>query len=224
MKRYISEFIGTFSMVFCGCGAMTINEVTGGTVTHVGIGLTWGLIVMAMIYAFGETSGAHFNPAVTIAFAYAKKFAWKEVPKYIIVQILGAFVASGILLFLFPESEFLGSTIPKVDVWRAFVLELLLTFFLMVTIINVSTGSKEIGVIAGIAIGGVVLLEAIFAGPITNASMNPARSLGPNIVSGNIEGLWLYLVAPVLGALLAVVSCKLVKDDNCCDESLNNNC
>lgn len=211
-------------MVFCGCGAMTINEVTGGTVTHVGIGLTWGLIVMAMIYAFGETSGAHFNPAVTIAFAYAKKFAWKEVPKYIIVQILGAFVASGILLFLFPESEFLGSTIPKVDVWRAFVLELLLTFFLMVTIINVSTGSKEIGVIAGIAIGGVVLLEAIFAGPITNASMNPARSLGPNIVSGNIEGLWLYLVAPVLGALLAVVSCKLVKDDNCCDESLNNNC
>ena len=224
MKRYISEFIGTFSMVFCGCGAMTINEVTGGTVTHVGIGLTWGLIVMAMIYAFGETSGAHFNPAVTIAFAYAKKFAWKEVPKYIIVQILGAFVASGVLLFLFPESEFLGSTIPKVDVWRAFVLELLLTFFLMVTIINVSTGSKEIGVIAGIAIGGVVLLEAIFAGPITNASMNPARSLGPNIVSGNIEGLWLYLVAPVLGALLAVVSCKLVKDDNCCDESLNNNC
>ena len=224
MKRYISEFIGTFSMIFCGCGAMTINEVTGGTVTHVGIGLTWGLIVMAMIYAFGETSGAHFNPAVTIAFAYAKKFAWKEVPKYIIVQILGAFVASGILLFLFPESEFLGSTIPKVDVWRAFVLELLLTFFLMVTIINVSTGSKEIGVIAGIAIGGVVLLEAIFAGPITNASMNPARSLGPNIVSGNIEGLWLYLVAPVLGALLAVVSCKLVKDDNCCDESLNNNC
>ena len=224
MKRYISEFIGTFSMVFCGCGAMTINEVTGGTVTHVGIGLTWGLIVMAMIYAFGETSGAHFNPAVTIAFAYAKKFAWKEVPKYIIVQILGAFVASGILLFLFPDSEFLGSTIPKVDVWRAFVLELLLTFFLMVTIINVSTGSKEIGVIAGIAIGGVVLLEAIFAGPITNASMNPARSLGPNIVSGNIEGLWLYVVAPILGALLAVVSCKLVKDDNCCDESLNNNC
>ena len=219
MKRYISEFIGTFSMVFCGCGAMTINEVTGGTVTHVGIGLTWGLIVMAMIYAFGETYGAHFNTAVTIAFAYAKKFAWKEVPKYIIVQILGAFVASGILLFLFPESEFLGSTIPKVDVWRAFVLELLLTFFLMVTIINVSTGSKEIGVIAGIAIGGVVLLEAIFAGPITNASMNPARSLGPNIVSGNIEGLWLYLVAPVLGALLAVVSCKLVKDNNCCDES-----
>ena len=203
-------------MVFCGTGAMTINEVTGGEVTHVGIGLTWGLIVMAMIYAFGETSGAHFNPAVTIAFAYAKKFAWKEVPKYITAQVLGAFGASLVLLFLFPDSELLGSTIPKIDVWRAFVLELLLTFFLMVVIINVSTGSKEMGVIAGIAIGGVVLLEATFAGPITNASMNPARSLAPNIVSGNIQGLWVYMIAPVLGALLAVVSCKLIKEDNCC--------
>jgi aquaporin NIP len=218
MKKYISEFIGTFSMIFCGTGAMTINEITGGEVTHVGIAITWGLIVMSMIYAFGETSGAHFNPAVTIAFAYAKKFSWKEVPKYIIAQILGAFTASLILLFLFPTSEFLGATIPTIDVWRAFVLELLLTFFLMVVIINVSTGSKEMGVIAGIAIGAVVLLEAMFAGPITNASMNPARSLAPNIVSGNIQGLWLYIIAPILGALLAVVSCKLIKDDNCCDD------
>ena len=217
MKKYISEFLGTFSMIFCGTGAMTINEVTGGDVTHVGIGITWGLIVMAMIYAFGETSGAHFNPAVSIAFAYAKKFAWKEVPKYIISQILGAFTASLILWFLFPESEFLGSTIPSVDVWRAFVMELLLTFFLMLVIINVSTGSKEMGIIAGIAVGAVVLLEALFAGPITNASMNPARSLAPNIVSGNIESLWLYMIAPVLGAILAVISCKLIKDDNCCD-------
>jgi aquaporin Z len=216
MKKYISEFIGTFSLIFCGTGAMTVNEVTGGDVTHVGIAITWGLIVMAMIYAFGETSGAHFNPAVSIAFAYAKKFSWKEVPKYIIAQVLGAFAASLVLWFLFPTSEFLGATIPTVDVWRAFVMEILLTFFLMVVIINVSTGSKEIGVVAGIAIGAVVLLEAMFAGPITNASMNPARSLAPNIVSGNIEGLWLYMVAPVLGALLAVVSCKLVKDDNCC--------
>jgi aquaporin NIP len=219
MKKYISEFIGTFSMIFCGTGAMTVNEVTGGQVTHVGIAITWGLIVMAMIYAFGETSGAHFNPAVSIAFAFAKKFAWKEVPKYIIAQILGAFAASLVLWFLFPESETLGATIPTVDVWRAFVLELLLTFFLMVVIINVSTGSKEMGIIAGIAVGGVVLLEAMFAGPITNASMNPARSIAPNIVSGNIEGLWLYILAPILGALLAVVSCKLIKEDNCCDEA-----
>ncbi|MBT4678414.1 MAG: MIP family channel protein [Flavobacterium sp.] len=218
MKNYIAEFIGTFAMVFCGTGAMTINEVTGGDVTHVGIGITWGLIVMAMIYAFGEISGAHFNPAVSIAFAYAKKFSWKEVPKYIFFQTAGAFAASLLLMWLFPKSELLGATIPSVDVWRAFVLELILTFFLMVVIINVSTGSKETGMMAGIAIGGVVLLEALFAGPITNASMNPARSLAPNIVSGNIEGLWLYILAPIIGALLAVVSCKFVKHENCCDE------
>ena len=205
-------------MVFCGTGAMTINEVTGGDVTHVGIGITWGLIVMAMIYAFGEISGAHFNPAVSIAFAYAKKFSWKEVPTYIFFQIAGAFAASLLLMWLFPKSELLGATIPSVDIWRAFVLELILTFFLMVVIINVSTGSKEVGMMAGIAIGGVVLLEALFAGPITNASMNPARSLAPNIISGNIEGLWLYILAPITGALLAVVSCKFVKHENCCDE------
>ena len=218
MKNYISEFIGTFAMIFCGTGAMTINEVTGGDVTHVGIGITWGLIVMAMIYAFGEISGAHFNPAVSIAFAYAKKFSWKEVPKYIFFQVTGAFAASLLLMWLFPKSELLGATIPTVDVWRAFVLELILTFFLMVVIINVSTGSKEVGMMAGIAIGSVVLLEALFAGPITNASMNPARSLAPNIVSGNIKGLWLYILAPIIGALLAVVSCKFVKHENCCDE------
>jgi aquaporin Z len=218
MKNYIAEFIGTFAMIFCGTGAMTINEITGGDVTHVGIGITWGLIVMAMIYAFGEISGAHFNPAVSIAFAYAKKFSWKEVPKYIFFQVAGAFAASLLLMWLFPKSELLGATIPAVDVWRAFVLELILTFFLMVVIINVSTGSKEIGMMAGIAIGSVVLLEALFAGPITNASMNPARSLAPNIVSGNIEGLWLYILAPIIGAILAVVSCKFVKHENCCDE------
>ena len=218
MKNYISEFIGTFAMIFCGTGAMTINEVTGGDVTHVGIGITWGLIVMAMIYAFGEISGAHFNPAVSISFAYAKKFSWKEVPKYIFFQVAGAFAASLLLMWLFPKSELLGATIPTVDVWRAFVLELILTFFLMVVIINVSTGSKEVGMMAGIAIGSVVLLEALFAGPITNASMNPARSLAPNIVSGNIKGLWLYILAPIIGALLAVVSCKFVKHENCCDE------
>ncbi len=217
MKKYISEFMGTFAMVFCGTGAMTINEITGGEVTHVGIAITWGLIVMAMIYAFAEISGAHFNPAVTIAFAYAKKFSWKEVPKYILVQVLGAIAASIVLWILFPNSEFFGATIPSIDVWRAFILELLLTYFLMLVIINVSTGSKEIGTMAGVAIGGVVLLEAMFAGPVTKASMNPARSIAPALISGHLEHLWLYILAPIIGAVLAVVSCKLVKDTGCCD-------
>ena len=217
MKKYISEIIGTFALIFCGTGAMTIDEITHGSdITHIGVAITWGLIVMAMIYAFGELSGAHFNPAVTIAFAYAKKFDWNEVPKYIIAQFIGALLASGILWILFPESEYYGATIPVLEPWRAFILELLLTFFLMVTIINVSTGSKEVGVMAGIAIGGVVLLEAMFAGPMTKASMNPTRSIAPAIVSGHTEHIWLYIFAPIIGALLAVVSCKLVKSDDCC--------
>jgi len=218
LKRYIAEAIGTFSLVFCGTGAIIINEHTGGTITNLGIAFTFGLIIMGMIYALGEISGAHFNPAVTIAFAYAKKFPWKEVPFYCISQIVGAFAASGILLFLFPENELLGTTLPQIDVLRVFIFEIILTFFLMLVIINVSTGSKEIGVMAGISIGGIVLLDALFAGPITGASMNPARSISPAIVSGHLEHLWLYIVAPILGALLAVLSCKLVKDDQCCDD------
>jgi len=218
MKKYIAELIGTFTMIFCGCGAMTVNEITNGSITHVGVAITWGLVVMSMIYAFGETSGAHFNPAVTFGFAYAKKFPWKEVPKYFVAQAIGAFLACLFLWLLFPESETLGSTFPAEGFapYKAFVFELLLTFFLMVVIINVSTGSKELGTMAGIAVGSVILLEAMFAGPMTKASMNPIRSLAPAIVSGNLQHLWLYLTAPFLGAFLAVMSCSLIKNDNCC--------
>ena len=218
-KRFISEIIGTFALVFCGTGAMVINDFTGGTVTHVGVAITFGLIVMGMIYAFGDISGAHMNPAVTIGFAYAKKFPWKEVPAYVLAQLIGAFLASGILLYLFPESQTLGATMPGLSALKVFILEIILSFFLMVVIINVSTGSKEIGVVAGIAIGSVVLLEAMFAGPITGASMNPARSIAPAVVSGNIADLWIYILAPIIGCVLAVVSCKLVKDEQCCDEN-----
>lgn len=217
-KNYIAEALGTFILVFCGTASMAVNEITGGAVTHVGIGITWGFVVIAMIYAFGEISGAHFNPAVTIAFAFAKKFSWKQVPIYIISQTIGAIVASLLVLFLFPESTTLGGTQPMLPVHKAFVLELLLTFFLMLVIINVSTGSKETGMMAGIAIGGMVMLEALFAGPMTNASMNPVRSFAPALVSGNLTNLWLYIIAPILGAIIAVSSCKWVKPDNCCEQ------
>jgi aquaporin Z len=218
-KRFISEIIATFALVFCGTGAMVINDFTGGTVSHVGVAMTFGLIVMGMIYAFGDISGAHMNPAVTIAFAYAKKFSWKEVPAYVLAQFIGAFLASGILLYLFPESQTLGATLPGLSAMKVFILEIILSFFLMVVIINVSTGSKEIGVVAGIAIGSVVLLEAMFAGPVTGASMNPARSIAPAVVSGNLADIWIYIFAPIIGCLLAVVSCKTVKDDACCDQN-----
>jgi len=218
MKKLIAEFLGTFSMVFCGCGAMTINEITNGSISHVGVAITWGLIVMAMIYAFGETSGAHFNPAVTIGFAFAKKFDWTDVPKYIFAQAIGAIFAAFLLWFLFPESQFLGETTPAHGFlpYKAAILEFLLTFFLMVVIINVSTGSKEIGTMAAIAVGGVILLEAMFAGPMTKASMNPIRSIAPALFTGNFQYIWLYIIAPILGAIAAVSSCKLVKDDQCC--------
>lgn len=220
MKRYISEFIGTFTLVFCGCASMAVNEITGGAVTHVGIGVTWGFIVIALIYAFGDISGAHLNPAVSIAFAFAKKFEWSEVPKYFLAQFLGGLLASYILKFLFPTSEFLGGTHVSelIDPVRGFVIEFLLTFFLMLVIINVSTGSKEVGIVAGIAIGGVVMIEALFAGPMTNASMNPVRSLAPAIASLKFDDLWIYIAGPILGALAAVSSCKLVKEDQCCSE------
>lgn len=219
MKRKLfSEFIGTFILIFCGTGAMTINEVTNGAVTHVGVAITWGLVVMAMIYALGDISGAHLNPAVTIAFAYAKKFSWNHVFPYIATQLVGALTASAFLWYLFPASTDLGSTVPSIAPFKAFIIEILLTYILMLVIINVSTGSKEIGTMAGIAIGGVILFEAMFAGPVTKASMNPARSLAPAIFSSNFKDLWIYLTAPVLGALLAVMSCKILKSPNCCED------
>jgi aquaporin Z len=201
------EFLGTYAMVFCGTAAMAVNEING-SISHVGVAITWGLIVMAMIYAFGELSGAHFNPAVTVGFALSGRFAWKNVPIYIVMQVIAATLASITVKYLLPESEFIGASIPSIDATRAFVLESILTFILMIVIIHISTGSKEIGPVAGLAVGSVILLEAMFAGPLTNASMNPARSLGPALVSGHVQPLWIYLTAPFLGASLAVVTAK----------------
>lgn len=207
-RKYISEIIGTFAMIFCGTGAMTINEVTNGNVTHVGIAITWGFIVMAMIYTFGATSGAHFNPAVTIALATANKFEWKQVTPYILAQCIGAILASGLLCYLFPTSEFLGGTLPSLDPIKAFIIELFLTYILMLTIIHIATSNAPTNILAGFVIGSVVLLEAMFAGPMTNASMNPARSLAPAIFSGHWEHQWLYMIAPPTGALLAIFTWK----------------
>ena len=216
MQRYISEFIGTFALVFCGSGAVIMNDVSGGTVTHVGIAITFGLIVMAMIYSIGEISGAHINPAVTIAFWASGRFDKKDVLPYITAQMIGALLASSVLYLLFPLHETQGATLPFGSAMQSFILEVILTFILMFVIIKVSTGSKETGTMAGIAIGGVVGLEAMFAGPITGASMNPARSIAPAIFSGNFEHLWLYIAAPIIGALLAIVACRAIKGKECC--------
>ena len=204
MRKYIAEFIGTFILIFCGTGAMVIDQQTGGAVTHVGVSITWGLVVMSLIYSLGNTSGCHINPAVSIAFTLAGRFKARLLPGYVISQIAGALLASLVLKLLFPTCPLLGATMPAGSDIQSFILELLSTFFLMLVILNVAHGSKEQGQFAGIAIGAVVGLEAMFAGPICGASMNPARSLAPAIVSGHLEHLWLYLIAPVAGAALAV--------------------
>ena len=204
VRKAVSEIIGTFALVFCGTGAIIIDKVTGGAVSHVGVAITFGLIVMAMIYGLGEISGAHLNPAVSIAFTLAGRLPIKELGPYIASQFTGAFLASFALRLLFPTDDLLGTTLPAGTALQSFVLELLLTFFLMLVIIQVATGPKEQGLFAGIAIGSVILLEAMFAGPICGASMNPARSLAPAIVSGHTESLWVYLSAPIAGAALAI--------------------
>jgi len=204
MRNYIAELIGTFALVFCGTGAIVINEQYGGAITHVGIAITFGLIIMSMIYSLGNISGAHFNPAVSIAFTIAGRFPVKQLPGYIVSQLTGALLASLTLKFLFPANGLLGATMPAGTAMQSFILELILTFFLMLVIVNVAVGSKEQGMFAGLAIGSVVALEAMFAGPVCGASMNPARSFGPAIVSGHPEHLWIYIIAPVAGAALAI--------------------
>lgn len=216
MKKFAAEVIGTFALVFAGTGAIVINQATNGTITHVGIALTFGLVVLAMIYALGEVSGAHLNPAVTLGFCAAGRMPWADAAPYIASQCTGAFVASGLLHFLFPKSATLGATLPAGTVMQSFVLEVVLTAILMFVILNVSTGAKEKGITAGIAVGGVIALEALFAGPICGASMNPARSLAPAVVAGQLEHLWVYLLAPVVGAQLAVPACRCVQAEGCC--------
>lgn len=204
MKKYVAEVIGTFAIIFCGTGAIIINQESHGTITHVGIAMTFGLIVSAMIYALGGVSGAHFNPAVTVAFTVARKFPARQVVPYLISQLLGAVLASAVLRYLFPANALLGATLPAGTEAQSFILEFLLTYFLMLVIMNVAHGSKEQGMFAGLAIGAVVLLEAMFAGPVCGASMNPARSFAPALISGHLEHLWLYVVAPTAGAIGAV--------------------
>lgn len=214
MRRYLAEFIGTFALIFCGTGAIIIDQESGGAITHAGIAATFGLIVAAMIYTLGDISGAHLNPAVTIAFWVARAFPAKEILPYILSQAAGAFAASFTLKLLFPANIYLGATLPAGSEMQSLVLEFILTFLLMFTILHVAKGSKEQGMFAGLAIGSVVLLEAMFAGPICGASMNPIRSISPALVSGHPEHLWIYLAGPIAGAMLAVLVWNILKPKN----------
>jgi aquaporin NIP len=212
LRKYLAEFLGTFALVFCGTGAIVINQHTNGAIGHIGIAITFGLIVLAMIYTFGETSGAHFNPAVTLSFAIVKRFETKQILPYIFFQLCGAFLASIILKILFPENLTLGATIPSGSNIQSLILEFIMSYILVLVIMNVAHGSKEVGIMAGIAIGAVVLLEAMFGGPISGASMNPARSIAPAVIAGNVNSLWIYIFAPIAGGILASLTWKIMSN------------
>jgi aquaporin Z len=202
-RRLGAEAFGTFCLIFAGAGAAVVNEVTAGGVTNVGVALVFGLVVMAMIYALGNVSGCHINPAVTLGLCAAGRFDRCLVLPYIGSQCVGAFLASGTLRILFPESRTLGATIPAGSDLQSLMLEFLLTMILMFVILSVSAGGSDGKLLGGIVIGGVIGLEALFSGPISGASMNPARSFAPAVVSMHLDHVWIYIVAPLAGALVA---------------------
>lgn len=217
MRKLVAEAFGTFCLVFAGTGAVVVNDTHGGVVTHVGVALTFGLVVLAMIYTVGDVSGCHLNPAVTLGFFAARRFEWQRVVPYILAQCVGAVLASLALRAMFPAHPSLGATLPAGTVLQSWVMEFVLTLMLMVVILSVSTGSKEKGILAGVAVGSVIAFEAMFAGPVSGASMNPARSLAPAVVAGRLDHLWVYLTAPVVGALAGVVVCSAIHaPGECC--------
>jgi len=215
-RRLCAEAFGTYCLVFAGTGAVIVDEVTGGGVTHVGVALTFGLVVTAMVYALGEVSGCHINPAVTLGLWAAGRCDRSVVPPFIGSQCVGAFLASGTLRMLFPESARLGATVPAGSDLQSLVLEFLLTMILMFVIASVTAGGRRDGVPHGIVIGAVIGLEALFAGPISGASMNPARSLAPAVVSMRLDHTWIYIVGPMAGALASVPLYRFMHPSPCC--------
>lgn len=216
ISAFAAETLGTFILVFAGTGAIVFNDISGGAIGNTGIALTFGLVVLSVIYTFGEVSGAHINPAVTFGFWLSKRINSQTMYLYIIAQLFGAILASGVLRLLVPEHSNYGATLPSGGLMQSFILEVIITWWLVLVILNVSHGAKEKGIVAGILVGSVVAMVALFAGPISGASMNPARSFAPALVSGQLGILWLYVVATTIGAVLASFSCYLMRKDRCC--------
>jgi MIP family channel proteins len=215
IRRATAEGIGVFALVFAGCGAIVAEAQHPGTLGTVGIALVFGLIIMAMVYATGHLSGAHLNPAVTVAFVFTRHFPRAEALTYLAAQLAGALAAAGLLAAIWPsDPAALGTTLPTVGVGSALAYEAVLTAFLMFVIMAVATDTRAVGAGAAIAIGGTVGLDALFGGPITGASMNPARSIGPALLSGELHDLWVYVVAPLAGAVLGALAYQLVRGEH----------
>ena len=214
LKPAVAEFVGTFLLVLVATGVIMANEFSGGQISHLGVGLATGMVVMVVIFAMGHISGAHINPAVTIGFAIGGHFPWKSVPCYIIAQMAGGILASAVLLALLGNVGQMGASLPSIGVSQALGLEVILTFLLMLVIVAVATDAKAQGRLAAIAIGSTVGLDVIFAGPLTGASMNPARSLGPALIGGVWDSQWIYVVGPVAGAAIAALLYRWLRDDS----------
>jgi MIP family channel proteins len=204
-KKSIAELVGTFTLVFAGCGSVMVAERFPGSISVNAVPVIFGLAVAVMIYAVGHISGAHFNPAVTLAFAAARHFPKEEVLAYWLSQLAGALGAIGLLTAILPPGKSFGATLPSVPVWQALTWEIVLTFFLMFVIVAVATDTRAVGTMAGAAIGGTVMLAAWVGGPVTGASMNPARSFAPALFAGRLDMMWIYVLGPALGAVLAAL-------------------
>jgi MIP family channel proteins len=212
LRALVAEAIGTFALVFAGAGAIMVDAKTH-SLGHIGVAIAFGLVIMVMIYAVGHVSGAHFNPAVSFAFALARHFSWSRVAAYWLAQVAGAIAAAAILRGSLGNVAHVGATLPAGSQGQSFLWEVVLTFFLMFVITAVATDTRAVGEGAAIAIGGTVGLDAMFGGPISGASMNPARSLGPALVSGDLHALWLYLVAPLVGAAIGALAYQVVRGE-----------
>lgn len=213
MRALFAEAIGTFALVFAGAGAIMVDSKTQA-LGHLGVALTFGLVIMVMIYAVGHVSGAHFNPAVTVAFALTRHFPWSRAALYVVVQIGAAVSAAALLRGSLGDIAGIGGTTPAGSQAQSFLWELVLSFFLMFVIMAVATDTRAVGEAAAIAIGGTVGLDALFGGPVSGASMNPARSIGPALVGGELGSLWLYIAAPVVGAALGAVVYQAIRDES----------
>ena len=214
LRRSAAEALAAFALVFAGCGAIVADVQYDGALGAVGVSLVFGLIIMVMVYATGHLSGAHINPAVTIAFTLSRHFPPRDAAAYVGAQVVGATAGALVLLAVWPDQPGdLGTTVPTVGVGSAFVYELVLTAFLMFVIMAVATDTRAVGAAAAIAIGGTVGLDALFGGTVTGASMNPARSFGPALAAGEWKGFWIYVVGPVLGAALGALAYQLVRGE-----------
>jgi MIP family channel proteins len=210
LRALVAEAVGTFALVFAGCGAIMVDAKTQA-LGHVGVAISFGLVIMVMIYALGHISGAHFNPAVTFAFALSRHFPWGRAVGYWAAQLAGALAAAALLRASLGNVAHVGATLPSGSQAQSFLWELVLTFFLMLVIMSVATDTRAVGEAAAIAIGGTVGLDAMFGGPISGASMNPARSTGPALVAGDLHALWLYILAPLVGAAIAAVTYQFLR-------------